>query len=136
MFKKERQVPDTVEVVIGSKATFAGALRCDGGILVEGVVEDGKLETPGNVAITQTARVQGDIKAQVVSISGAFKGKIDAGRVEIVKGGKLFGDAHVDSFLLEEGGFFSGGLFMRGEAPEDPFVPPRPEKEVPVEQDG
>ncbi len=134
MFKKERQIPGTVEVVIGSKATFKGALRCDGNILIEGIVEDGELETPGNVAITPTAKVQGDVKAKVVSVSGAFKGKIDAGRVEIVKGGKLFGDAHVDSFLLEEGGFFRGGLYMRGEVPEDPFVPPRPEEGLRVEQ--
>ncbi len=117
-----KKIPESVDVVIGPGATFKGNLKCDGSIKVDGEVVDSVLETPGNVVISPEARANCEIKADVVSISGAFKGKIDARRVEVVQGGKVFGEVHVDSFLIEEGGFFSGGLFMRSEAPADPFA--------------
>ncbi len=116
-----KKIPETVDVVIGPGATFKGDLKCDGSIKIEGEVLDSVLETPGNVVVAPEAKAKCEVKADVVSISGAFKGKIDARRVEVIRGGKVFGEVHVDSFLIEEGGFFSGGLFMRSEAPEDPF---------------
>jgi cytoskeletal protein CcmA (bactofilin family) len=63
-------------------------------------------------------------------VAGAVRGKIKAsGRLEILSTGQVWGDISVDSFLIDEGGFFSGLSVMRGEM--EPLLmeePPETEK--------
>jgi len=123
MFGKEkRPAPDHIEAVIGPLTTFQGHLRADGTVRVDGVVEGGQIVTTSNVIITSDARVMADIEAEVVSIAGAYKGAITAARVELLAGSRVWGELRVRSFLLDEGGFFSGKLVMQGEVPKEPFA--------------
>jgi len=63
----------------------------------------------GNVIIGETAKVAADIVGRNISISGAVKGNINAmGRLEILSSGLLWGNIEVASFLIDEGGVFSG----------------------------
>lgn len=126
MFGRDKRQPEVesgerVEAVIGPLTTFNGTLRADGTVRIEGVVEGGRIVATGNVLIAKDARVQADIEAQAVSIAGAFKGSIKADRVELLASGRVWGELHVRSFLLDEGGYFSGNLIMQGEPPEPPF---------------
>jgi cytoskeletal protein CcmA (bactofilin family) len=121
-----RPNPDQIDVVIGPRTTFSGQLRCDGSIRLDGTVEGGVVETPGNVLITESARVMVDIKARTVSIAGAYKGTITADRVELLEGGRLWGTINVRTFLLDEGAHFQGQLIMQDAAPADPLLTPRP----------
>ena len=106
---------DRIENVIGPTATFIGELKCDGGVRVDGVFQ-GSLETMGNVIIGETAKVVADIVGRNISISGAVKGDIIAsGRLEILSTGLLWGDIQVASFLIDEGGVFSGRSEMPAE---------------------
>lgn len=99
---------DRIENVVGPTASFIGDLKCDGGVRIDGVFE-GSVETMGNVIIGETAKVVADIVGRNVSISGAVKGNISAtGRLEILSTGLLWGDIEVTSFLIDEGGIFSG----------------------------
>jgi cytoskeletal protein CcmA (bactofilin family) len=99
---------DRIENVIGPTATFVGELRCDGGVRIDGVFQ-GHLETMGNVIVGETAKVAADIVGRNISISGAVKGNISAsGRLEILSTGLVWGDIDVSSFLIDEGGVFSG----------------------------
>jgi cytoskeletal protein CcmA (bactofilin family) len=137
VFKRQyRPAPDQIDVVLGRRATFRGELRCDASIRLDGTVEGGLVETPGNVLITEGARVMADIKAKTVSLAGAYKGVITADRVELLQGGRLWGTIHVRSFLLDEGAHFQGELVMVGETAEEPFLLPRPESgdRIPVEE--
>jgi len=128
-----RHAPDQIEVIIGPRATFDGHLRCDGSIRLDGTVEGGLIETPGNVLITENARIVADIKAKTVSIAGAYKGTITADRVELLEGGRLWGAIHVRSFLLDDGAHFAGELVMQGET-EESLLAPRPPagEQIPV----
>jgi cytoskeletal protein CcmA (bactofilin family) len=111
----ESPVADRIENVVGPTATFVGELRCDGGVRIDGVFQ-GSVETMGNVIIGDTAKVVADIVGRNVSISGAVKGNIRAsGRLEILSTGLVWGDIEVASFLIDEGGVFSG----RSEMPAD-----------------
>ncbi len=104
----ESPASDRIENVIGPTATFIGEMKCDGGVRIDGVFE-GHLETGGNVIIGETAKVLADIAGRNISISGAVKGNIIAsGRLEILSTGLLWGDIQVASFLIDEGGVFSG----------------------------
>jgi cytoskeletal protein CcmA (bactofilin family) len=99
---------DRIENVIGATATLVGELKCDGGVRIDGVFQ-GNLETMGNVIVGETAKVVADIVGRNISISGAVKGNISAsGRLEILSTGMVWGDIDVASFLIDEGGVFSG----------------------------
>jgi cytoskeletal protein CcmA (bactofilin family) len=118
---------DRIENVIGPTATFVGDLKCDGGVRIDGVFQ-GTLETMGNVIVGEAAKVVADIVGRNISISGAVKGNIKAsGRLEILSTGLVWGDIQVESFLIDEGGVFSGKsqmpaefepLLLEGEAPK------------------
>jgi len=132
--KTEQKAPiaEQIEVEIGSQATIGGTIRCDGSVKIDGVVENGSIESTGNVVISAQAKVMADIIARTVSISGAYKGKIVADRVELLSGGRIWGELRVYSFLLDEGGFFRGSLVMQGEAPAVPFPEEQPGEDIPV----
>ncbi len=79
--------------------------------------------------VSEKGRVDADIEAQNVSISGQAKGSILAnGRLEILSTGRVWADVTVSSFLLDDGGKLHGGLKMIGTEPEpESFdVPPSP----------
>jgi cytoskeletal protein CcmA (bactofilin family) len=129
MFKRDqRPEPDRIDVTIGESATINGDIRCETSIRIDGVMENGSIETLGNVIIGPNARVLADIKAKTVSVSGAYKGDLTAQRVELLEGGRMWGTIRVVSFLLDEGAFMHGQLIMLSdETPEDPFAPAQPE---------
>jgi cytoskeletal protein CcmA (bactofilin family) len=106
---------DRIENVIGPTATFVGELKCDGGVRIDGVFQ-GTLETMGNVIVGETAKVVANLAGRNISISGAVKGNITAsGRLEILSTGLVWGDIQVASFLIDEGGVFSGKSQMPAE---------------------
>jgi cytoskeletal protein CcmA (bactofilin family) len=113
---------DKIETIIGPNTNFNGHLKCDGNVRIDGVCEEGLIETVGNVIVSANAMVAADIVARNVSVSGAVSGKIKASdRLEILSTGRVWGDVEVGSFLLDEDGYFRGQLVMK----EEPEVPPQ-----------
>ena len=111
---------DKIETVIGPNTNFKGTLVCDGSVRIDGVCEEGRIETVGNIVVGPEAKVAAELVAENVSVSGAVTGKITAsGRLEILSTGKVWGDVYVGSFLLDEDGYFRGNLVMKNE-PEPP----------------
>lgn len=124
--RQRRPEPDRIEVNIGSNAAIRGEIKCEGSVRIDGVVEEGSsIETLGNVIIGSDARVLAAIKADVVSVAGAYKGELQANRVELLEGGRMWGVIRVASFLLDEGGYMRGELVMLTDSaqPEDPWAP-------------
>jgi cytoskeletal protein CcmA (bactofilin family) len=111
---------DKIETIIGPNTSFRGTLVCDGSVRIDGVCEEGIIQTVGNIVVGPEAKVAADLIAENVSVSGAVTGKIIAsGRLEILSTGKVWGDVEVGSFLLDENGYFRGNLVMQDE-PEPP----------------
>ena len=123
MFRKDRRPePDRIELTIGSGVTLRGDIRCEGSIRIDGIIEDGSIETLGNIVIGPDARVLADIQADGVSVAGSYKGELQARRLELLDGGSMWGTLRVESFLLDDGGFLHGELIMvTDDAPEEPF---------------
>jgi cytoskeletal protein CcmA (bactofilin family) len=139
VFRRDsRPAPDQIDVVIGTRATFNGQLRCDGSVRLDGTVEGGLIETPGNVLISASGRVIADINAKTVSVAGAYKGAITADRVELLEGGRMWGVINVRSFLLDDGAHFHGELVMQGGESEEELLAARPPAgaTIPVEGEG
>ena len=131
--REKRPAPDQIEVILGPRATLNGHIRCDGSIRLEGTMEGGSIETLGNVLVTESAKIMADIRARTVSVAGALKGNIEAQRVELLAGGRVWGRVRVASFLLDDGAFLQGELEMMGEVPEEPFVIPPPSQPIHLE---
>ncbi|MCL4859515.1 MAG: polymer-forming cytoskeletal protein [Caldilineaceae bacterium] len=132
--RTQRPAPDAIEVIIGPRATFNGNLRCDASIRIDGAVESGHIETPANVVLTESARVQCDITAKAVSIRGRYKGTIRADRAELLEGSQIYGALYVNSFFMDEGVLLRAELNIQGAAPADdePLIPPRPEPKAAI----
>jgi len=112
--RPNRPEPDVIEVIIGPRTTYNGVLRSDTSIRIDGVMESGMLETPANVILTESARVQAEIRARTVSIRGEFDGVIRADRAELLAGCHVSGVLFVKSFLLDDGATLDGELHMQG----------------------
>ena len=52
------------------------------------------------------------IRAATVIVAGSVKSDITAGRVEITRTGRVWGDVVTTSFSTEEGGFMRGKITM------------------------
>lgn len=132
--RTQRPAPDSLEVIIGPRATFNGNLRCDASIRIDGAVDGGHIETPANVILTETARVQCDITAKAVSIRGKYKGTIRADRAELLEGSQIFGALYVNSFFMDEGVLLRAELNIQGgaQAEEEPLIPTRPEPKAAI----
>ncbi len=123
-----------VETVLGPTCVMKGTLQGDGTIRVEGIFE-GAMEISGNLIIGENARVRAEVRATNVSVAGLLIGKIHAsGRVEILSTGKVWGEIHAGSLVIDEGGYFRGQSMMPGAEPEFPMLEaPRAE---PSEREG
>ncbi len=128
----QRQEADAIEVIIGPRASFSGDLRSDTSIRIDGVVDGGHVETPVNVVLTETARVQADIIAKTVSIRGLFRGVIEADRVELLKGAQVHGALHVNSFYMDDGVLLRAEVNIQGVTPEELANLPRPESSASI----
>jgi len=120
---------EKIETVIGPNSNFKGTLVCDGSVRIDGICEEGVVQTVGNIVVGPEAQVAANLIAENVSVSGAVTGNITAsGRLEILSTGKVWGDANVGSFLLDEDGYFRGNLVMKDE-PAPPTFSSNPEPE-------
>lgn len=119
-FKLKTPPFDKIETVIGSNTSFSGHLKCDGNIRIDGLCEDGIVETVGNVLVTAQGRVAAKIIANHVSVAGEVTGAVHArGRLEILGGGRVSGDVRVANFYKDEDGILSGNLLMGDDAAAD-----------------
>ena len=123
--RSQRPEPDAIEVVLGRRATFGGTLQCDASIRVDGAVEQGRITTPANVIITETANVHCDIVAKTVSIRGRFNGVIQADRVEMLDGSQVQGVLNVKSFYMDENAVLRAAVNIRPDVAAE-MRPPQP----------
>ena len=131
LFGSKRPPLDKIETVIGDNTSFSGHLKCDGNIRIDGLCEDGIIETTGNVVVSPQGRVAAKIIAEHVSVAGEVTGAIHArGYLEILSTGRVTGDVHVANFYKDETGILEGQLTM-GAAESDEEAADEPD-EAPV----
>ena len=128
---------EKIETVIGPNTNFKGRLISDGSVRIDGVCEEGVIETVGNIVVGLEGKVAADLVAENVSVSGVVTGNIRAtGRLEILSTGKVWGDVDVGSFLLDDEGYFEGKLVI-GETQAPPKFDSDPaESAEPVAENG
>ncbi len=129
MFSRTKDITsEKIENIIGPTAHFNGHLKTEGTIRIDGTFE-GTIETTASVIIGEGAKLEANITARNVSVSGAVKGNLNvSGRLEILAKGQIWGDISTASLVIDDGGFLRGTSTMPGEA--DPLLiePPKPRR--------
>jgi cytoskeletal protein CcmA (bactofilin family) len=109
-----------LETVLGPNTSLKGDVRSSGGVRIDGDFE-GSIDIAGNLIIGEKATVVAKVSAHNVQVQGTLQGDVKAKRLEILDTGKLWGNISVDSFVLDDGGFYQGRSKMNSDA-EPPLL--------------
>lgn len=102
--------------IVGAGARLEGNVVSAGSLRIDGQVK-GQINAEGDVALSPQSQVEADIRAQNVSVAGAFKGNIIVkGKAHLARGGRVDGNITSKSLVIEEGGIFHGQSIMDGGA--------------------
>lgn len=100
--------------IVGAGARLEGNVVSAGSLRIDGQVK-GQINAEGDVALSPQSQVEADIRAQNVSVGGAFKGNIIVkGKAHLARGGRVDGNITSKTLVIEEGGVFHGQSIMDG----------------------
>jgi cytoskeletal protein CcmA (bactofilin family) len=115
----EQKPPTTVprpetnagQTVIGENISIEGNIRGEEHIVIEGSMKGNVEMEKHNFTVGSKGRVEGEINAQNVKISGQMIGNIKTqGKVEITKQADFIGDIRTKSISVEDGAYFKGSI--------------------------
>src|SRR6202023_2572085 len=105
---KEAQRQDMKESHISSDLTIEGKIVGSGHVRIAGRFK-GDVQVDGNVSLDPGARLEGHVKASVVSVGGELIGNIEnAKRVEVLETGVINGDVKAGSLTVAAGSRMRG----------------------------
>lgn len=114
---------------LNSHLIFDGELRYSGTVLVDCEFH-GSIVTDDTLLVGESGRVDADICAGVIEISGKVNGNIKAmSRVKILSGGEVHGNIETPTISMEEGVLFEGNCTRA--TPQPPPVQQQARRESP-----
>ena len=103
--------PSEEKTVIGERISIEGQIKGGEHLVIEGEMKGNVEMEKHNFTVGSSGRVDGEIRAQNVSISGQLKGSINAlGKVEVTKEADFFGEIKAKSISVEDGAYFKGSI--------------------------
>ena len=103
--------PSDAKTTIGRHISIDGQIRGEEHLIIQGVMKGNVEMEKHNFTVGSNGRVDGEIRAQNVSISGQLKGAINAfGKVEVTKEADFLGDIKAKSISVEDGAYFKGSI--------------------------
>lgn len=103
---------NNVETVIGASVKVEGNFIGEGDVVIEGVVI-GTIKTAKNLQIGAAAKVQADIEADNVTVSGEIRGNVTCrGRLIMSATAKIFGNVRASVISVSEGAILHGKCSM------------------------
>ena len=104
------------KTTIGQRISIEGQVNGQEHLVIEGSLKGNVTMEKHNFTVGTNGRVEGEIRAQNVSISGQLQGTIHAvGRVEVTKEADFFGDIKAKSISVEDGAYFKGSIELNRE---------------------
>lgn len=111
MFKESKRLTAT-DTLIGQGTIFEGSIQTEANLRIEGEFH-GDITSQAEVIIGEYAVTKADVNCLNLTIAGQLHGDITVnGRLIITPSGQLFGNAIVNSIIVQEGGGFNGQCFM------------------------
>lgn len=105
---------------VGKTMRFHGEMHSDEELFMDGELE-GSLEVSQRLTIGPNGKVKANIKAKELIVRGSIQGNVEvADRVVIMNGATIMGDIKTAGIVIEDGGFFKGGIdILRPEGTPD-----------------
>lgn len=105
---KEEGMPMSADTVIGKSVKLDGTFNGTGDVAVYGEVV-GTLTTEGDLMVEEGARIEADVTAHNITVSGEIKGTVQASsQLRLLSTGKIYGDVVSDVFSVETGAVLQG----------------------------
>ncbi|MFP3958542.1 MAG: polymer-forming cytoskeletal protein [Spirochaetaceae bacterium] len=109
--KKSKDLP-RIATRLGSRTAFNGTMRFSAPVKISGRFE-GEIVAEGFLYIDESAHVRADVTAPAVVIAGEVHGNVQAGqRVEMLPGGKIYGNVRTAKLRIADGVVFDGKCEM------------------------
>lgn len=110
---KNQQKIDGIDTIIGPGTKFEGNIEAIGIVRVDGEF-NGDIVTKGDVIVGDKGKVDGNISARNMVVSGNSSANINCyEKLEIRSQGHVNGDITVKSIIIEENAIFNGKCTMR-----------------------
>ncbi|MEJ2731543.1 MAG: polymer-forming cytoskeletal protein [Deltaproteobacteria bacterium] len=110
------------KTVIGKDILIEGNIRGREHMVIDGSVKGNIEMETHDFTLGPAGKVEGEIQARNISISGQMKGNIKTpGKIEITKEADFQGDILAKSIAVENGAFFKGSVELITEPPQQKF---------------
>ena len=117
--KADNYVASKVNSVIGKGTEFEGTIRTKETFRVEGFVK-GNIISEGTLIIGNGGKVDGKIEANNILIGGEAYGELYASnKIEANASGRIYGNIHTKSLIVDENAIFQGTCEMTGAKPAE-----------------
>jgi cytoskeletal protein CcmA (bactofilin family) len=123
--------------IIGERISIEGNIRGEGDLTIDGSVKGSIGLDKHHLTVGSKGRVEADINAENVTISGQMTGNIEAGaKVEITKNADFNGEIRAKRISVEDGAYLKAVIELEREAQEQPVPVGKPgEEEVPAPEE-
>jgi cytoskeletal protein CcmA (bactofilin family) len=103
-----------INTLLAPGTSFEGKLTFEGTVRIEGKLK-GEIFSEDTLIIGEGAYVEAEIDIGQVIIQGTLVGNVRARRgIEVMSPGRVKGDLHTPSLMIEKGVLFEGRSFMEG----------------------
>ncbi|HEY4374125.1 MAG TPA: polymer-forming cytoskeletal protein [Burkholderiales bacterium] len=121
MIGKKSKPQTTIESLIGATTIIEGDVVFTGGLRIDGTVKGnvaastGSTETNSTLVVSESARIQGEIRAAHVVVNGAVDGPIYVSEyLELQPKARVTGDVHYKTLEIHLGATVDGKLEHTG----------------------
>ena len=96
----------------GKNLMIKGRVSGNGDIIILGGL-DGEFNLQGRVKVAQSAKIKGEVKADVISVNGSVQGSLAAKeRIHLDKTARIEGQMRTPKLSISEGASFDGEISM------------------------
>jgi cytoskeletal protein CcmA (bactofilin family) len=118
----------TENTIIGKNISIEGSIRGSEHLVIDGSMQGNIEMEKHNFTVGSNGRVEGEIKAQNVKVSGQMIGNIKTrGKVEITREADFMGDIRAKGISIEDGAYFKGSIELAQEPHRKTTLAPKSE---------
>jgi cytoskeletal protein CcmA (bactofilin family) len=120
MFNKTPKPQSRIDSLIGATTRIEGNVFFSGGLRVDGAVRGNVAalpDQPGTLFVSEQARIDGEVAASHIVVSGAINGPVHASEtLELQPGSRVKGDVNYKNLEIQQGAVVEGRLVYQDSA--------------------